>query len=328
MAKGTGQKLKLLYVSKIMQKYTDEEHGLTIQELTQKLEKEGVKAERKSLYEDLRDLDKFDLVIDGEKDGKSYRYKIVDRPFAIAELKLLVDAIGSSKIISEKKSKKLIEKLGELTSIYEAKKLERQVYVTNRGKTANEDVYFSIDNIHTAMGENKRITFQYVQWNIKKELVPRHDGAFYDVSPWGLVWDDENYYLVGFDSNSQKIKHYRVDKMIRLTILDEAREGKEAFEKLNFAEYTQMNFGMFGGREEVVKIQFPDDKVGILLDRFGTDISIVSKHDNTSVARVKVCLSNQFYGWLFGLGGDFVLTGPDEAVEEMTALLEKWRGNL
>lgn len=328
MAKGTGQKLKLLYVSKIMQKYTDEEHGLTIQELTQKLEKEGVKAERKSLYEDLRDLDKFDLVIDGEKDGKSYRYKIVDRPFAIAELKLLVDAIGSSKIISEKKSKKLIEKLGELTSIYEAKKLERQVYVTNRGKTANEDVYFSIDNIHTAMGENKRITFQYVQWNIKKELVPRHDGAFYDVSPWGLVWDDENYYLVGFDSNSQKIKHYRVDKMIRLTILDEAREGKEAFEKLNFAEYTQMNFGMFGGREEVVKIQFPDDKVGILLDRFGTDISIVSKYDNTSVARVKVCLSNQFYGWLFGLGGDFVLTGPDEAVEEMTALLEKWRGNL
>lgn len=152
---------------------------------------------------------------------------VLNHPFELPELKLLVDAIQSSKFITERKSNALIKKLEKLVSKYDAMKLQRQVYVSGRIKTMNESIYYTVDAIHNAIAQNKKIRFQYFQWNVKKEMELRHGGAYYHISPWGLSWDDENYYLIGYDSDAEQIRHYRVDKMLRIQMSKEDREGRE-----------------------------------------------------------------------------------------------------
>lgn len=216
MPKGTNQKLKLFYLLKIMLEKTDEDHRLTVNEILAELEKYDVTAERKTIYKDMEALEVMDIEIESEKEGRSNYYHVTNRPFELPELKLLVDAIQSSKFITEKKSNELIKKLENLVSKYEARELQRQVYVSGRIKTMNESIYYNVDAIHTAIAENKKIIFQYFQWNVKKEMELRHDGKFYHISPWGLSWDDENYYLVGFDSEAGVIvDRFGKDVMMR-----------------------------------------------------------------------------------------------------------------
>lgn len=254
MPKGSNQKFKLYRLAQIMQRETDEEHYITMPQILEGLAQYDVTADRKSIYNDLRDLSVLGVEVEGESVGNGYHYHVVDREFELPELKLLVDAIQSSKFITEKKTNALIKKLETLVSKYDAQKLQRQVYVSGRIKTMNESIYYTVDAIHNAISENKKITFQYYQWNVKKEMELRHDGAFYHISPWGLSWDDENYYLVGYDSEAGKIKHYRVDKMLNINLSEESREGKEFFTKLNMADYAKKSFGMFGGAEQKVKL--------------------------------------------------------------------------
>jgi len=186
-----------------------------------------------------------------------------------------VDAIQSSKFITEKKSNSLIKKLETMVSEYDAQKLQRQVYVSGRIKAMNESIYYTVDAIHNAISENKKIRFQYFQWNVKKEPQLRHGGAWYHISPWGLSWDDENYYLVGFDSEAGLIKHFRVDKMLRIALSNETREGREHFKKLDMADYARKSFGMFGGEEETVKLQVSNGLAGVIIDRFGKDVMMI-----------------------------------------------------
>ena len=249
MPKGTNQKFKLYRLAQIMLERTDDEHYITMPEIISQLGKYEITADRRSIYQDLRDLEALGIEVEGEPEGKGYHYHVVSRPFELPELKLLVDAIQSSKFITEKKTNELIRKLEKLVSRYEAMGLQRQVYVSGRIKTMNESIYYAVDTIHNAISENRKIRFQYYQWNVKKEMVLRRDGAYYHISPWGLSWDDENYYLVGYDSDAGEIRHYRVDKMIHIRMSEEPREGKEHFRKLNMADYTRKSFGMFGGRE-------------------------------------------------------------------------------
>ncbi len=317
MAKGENQKLKLFYLAKILQEKTDEEHSLTRQEIQDELQKNGVSAERKSLYDDLRELDKFGIEVVGEQEGREYRYKVVSRLFELAELKLLVDAIQSSKFITEKKSRELIKKLESMVSEHQAKTLRRQVFVQGRIKTMNESIYYSVDTIHSAIAENRQIRFQYYAWNIKKETELRHGGKFYNVSPLGLSWDDENYYLVAFDGEADKVKHFRVDKMLRISMTDEKREGASDLKSLNMADYAKINFGMFGGEETAVTIEFDNRLVGVLIDRFGKDISIRPVDKEHSRTTVHAAISSQFFGWLCGLGDGVKITGPEHVVEEM-----------
>ncbi len=250
MPKGTNQKFKLYRLAQIMQEKTDEEHYITMPEIMESLAKYDITADRKSIYADLRDISVLGVEVEGEPTGNRYHYHVVNRPFELPELKLLVDAIQSSKFITEKKSNTLIKKLEKLVSKYDAQKLQRQVYVSGRIKTMNESIYYTVDAIHNAISENKKIKFQYYQWNVKKEMELRHNGALYHISPWGLSWDNENYYLIGYDSDAEKIKHYRVDKVLHVKLSDENREGKEHFKKLNMADYAKKSFGMFGGREQ------------------------------------------------------------------------------
>ena len=228
MPKSANQKLKLYYLFRILHDKTDDNHVLTMPEIQQHLAGYDISADRKSLYDDIEALRSLGFDVIGEKNGKIYAYHMGEKEFEIAELKLLVDAIQSSKFITEKKSDELIKKLMGFAGEYEAGQLKRQVVVKGRIKTMNESIYYVVDEIHSAISSNKKILFDYYKWDLNKELVPRRDEK-YCISPFALTWDDENYYMIGFDSEAGKIKHYRVDKIRNIDISEEKREGKEYF---------------------------------------------------------------------------------------------------
>ena len=323
MSKSSNQKLKLIYLMKILLERTDETHGITMPEIIDALAAYDISAERKSLYNDIENLRVYGLDIIGTQEDRTYSYHIGNRQFELAELKLLVDSVQSAKFITAKKSNELIKKIEGLASKYEASQLHRQVFVAGRVKTMNESIYYNVDRIHTAIAENSRITFQYFQWNVDKKMELRHDGALYEVSPWSLSWDDENYYMIGYDSEAKKIKHYRVDKMLKSTCMDEAREGKELFDSFDIAAYTRKSFGMYGGEEQSVKLEFENRLVGVVIDRFGKDIIIAPAGDNHFTIKVDVAVSDQFLGWIFALGDGAKILGPENVVEQMKELAKK-----
>lgn len=323
MPKGTKQKYKLIYIIKYLLENTDENHKVTMADILKYLEQHDITAERKGIYDDIETIRELGIEVQGEKIGRNYYYYVVDRDFEMAELKLLADAIQSSKFITEKKSQELIKKLGTLVSSHDAKQLQRQVFVVGRAKTLNEGVFYNIDAIHSAIGSNQKIRFQYFQWNVKKEMELRRNGDFYEVSPWALLWEDENYYLIGFDSFSKEIRHYRVDKMVKISSLDLEREGRQAYEKIKIADYTKRNFGMFAGEEEMVKLEVHNRLIGVILDRFGRDVMIIPGDTEHFRVNVKVSVSSQFFGWLFGLGSDVKILAPENVVERMKEELEK-----
>ena len=317
MLRGTNQKFKLYRLAQIMLERTDDDHYITMPEIMSALGEYEITADRKSIYNDLRDLETLGIEVEGEPVGNRYHYHVVNRPFELPELKLLVDAIQSSKFITERKTNALIKKLEQLVSKYEAVKLQRQVYVTGRIKTMNESIYYTVDAIHNAISENKKIKFQYYQWNVKKEMELRHNGAWYHISPWGLSWDDENYYLVGYDSDAGQIKHYRVDKMLHIQMSEEKREGKEHFKKLDMADYAKKSFGMFGGKEQEVKLLVRNDLAGVIIDRFGKGVMMLPEDEDHFKVNVDVHVSKQFLGWIISLGEGVRIVGPDEVVDQM-----------
>lgn len=329
MSRGTNQKFKFTYLMKIMQEKTDDEHSLTMPQIMEELEKYDVTAERKSIYTDFQDMtEKFGVEIIKEQIGRETYYHVGTREFELAEVKLLIDAIQSSKFITQTKSRELIAKIKSFVSEHQAKQLQRQVYINDRVKTMNESVYYNVDDIHTAINQNKQIRFKYYKWDVNKKLVPRHNGDWFVVSPWALTWDDENYYMVAFDNLDHKIKHYRVDKMMRISIEEEKRDGKETFKNLDMAEYSKATFGMYQGQKTKVKIQFANYMCGVFIDRFGKDISFRPIDDEHSELHVDVNVSPQFFGWIFSLGKDVKVVGPEEVVEELRTKTEEFLENL
>ena len=316
MPRSANQKLKLLCLCRILWERTDEDHPMTVPELIQALEAWDIKAERKSIYDDMEALRTLGIDVQSRK-GKSPGWFLGERTFQLAELKLLVDAIQSSRFITAKKSNELIRKLESLVSEYEARELQRQVYVSGRIKTMNESIYYTVDAIYSAIASNRKILFQYFQWNAKKEMELRHGGAVYKISPWGLAWDNENYYLVGYDSEADMIKHYRVDKMLRIRMSDEEREGRERFRGLDMAAYTKKSFGMFGGREEQVKLLVHNRRAGVIIDRFGKDIMMKPADEEHFTVHVDVAVSGQFISWVFSLGDEVKILGPEPVVEQV-----------
>lgn len=326
MSRGANQKFKIYRLAQIMLERTDEEHYLTMPEIIAALKEYDIPADRKSLYADLKDLEILGIEVEGAQIGHRYRYHVLNHPFELPELKLLVDAIQSSKFITERKSNALIKKLEKLVSKYDAMKLQRQVYVSGRIKTMNESIYYTVDAIHNAIAQNKKIRFQYFQWNVKKEPQLRHGGAWYHISPWGLSWDDENYYLVGFDSEAGLIKHFRVDKMLRIALSNETREGREHFKKLDMADYARKSFGMFGGEEETVKLQVSNGLAGVIIDRFGKDVMMIPVDEDHFNVSVDVRVSRQFLGWVFSLGESVRILGPEAVVDQMKAETQRLIG--
>lgn len=318
MSKGTNQKLKLLYLTKIFREQTDEEHMLTIAEIIEKLSAYDVSADRKTLYTDFEELRHFGLDIISQQIGRRHYYYLGAREFELPELKLLVDSVQSAKFITAQKSQKLIKKLEGLVSKYEATQLQRQVYITGRVKTMNESIYYNVDKLHAALSADAQIQFQYYQWNVKKEMELRRGGKLYQVSPWGLMWDDEYYYLVAYDAETDKIKHYRVDKMLRIQITDQKRAGKERYQSFNLPDYTKRIFGMFSGEETKVTLEAGNSMAGVLIDRFGKDIMLIPQDGGRFRATVDVAISDQFLGWIVALG-TVKIVGPEAVVKKMQA---------
>lgn len=322
MPKSEKQKQKLLYIMQLLMEKTDENHIVTTQEIIDYLALQGISAERKSIYTDIDTLIDFGMDIVKVKERPS-GYQLVSRQFELAELKLLVDAVQSSKFITSKKSRELIGKLETLCSKSEARQLHRQVVVTNRTKAVNENIYYNVDQIYYAIAENVKIRFIYFDWNVKKEMEPRHDGKFYEVSPWMLTWDDDNYYLIAYDDESQMIKHYRVDKMLKIGLSQQVRQGKEAFEHFDIAAYSRKTFGMFAGEEETVSILCDKHLTGVFIDRFGNDVSMRTYDEDHILVRVNVAVSRQFFGWLTGLGSSVKIQSPEKTVIEYKEYLEE-----
>lgn len=319
MAKSPNQKLKLLYLMRLFLERTDEAHPVTVPELIAALGQYGVSAERKSLYDDFEALRHFglDIVQNGGK------YYVGSRDFELPELKLLVDAVQASRFITESKSRSLIKKLESLVSVHDARQLQRQVLIAGRVKTMNESIYYNIDKLHSAIGEGKQIRFQYFQWTVEKKEALRRDGGWYCVSPWHLRWDDENYYLIAYDAEADRVKHYRVDKMKRITLLEAPRLGQERMARFDPAVYTRRLFGMYGGQPVRVTLEGENEMVGVLIDRFGKEVPVLPVDGAHFQAFVDVAVSPQFLGWVAGLGGGLRIVSPEPVVQKMQALVQR-----
>lgn len=295
---------------------SDENHLISTAQIIEELNHNGISAERKSIYDDIESLRYFGLDIIQIK-GRQGGYYLGERDFELPELKLLVDSVQSSKFITQNKTYDLIKKIENLASVYDGQLLQRQVYIQNRVKSMNESVYYTVDAISDAITQNKQITYKYFELNLKKERVYRHDGQSYKVSPFALVWDNENYYMIAWDSKVEKMKHYRVDKMYGVVITDEKREGAEVFEKTDMSAYTKSVFGMFGGNEEKVKLRFANHLAGVVIDRFGKDTIIMKDGDERFTITVDVVISRQFLAWVFAFGTDAEILSPENVREAM-----------
>lgn len=314
MAKSSNQKLKMLYLMKILLEKTDDENTITLNEMIAELERHGITAERKSIYDDIEALRQYGIDITTRK-TKTTDYFVANRLFELPELKLLVDAVQCSKFITHKKSNELIKKIESFASVHQAILLQRQVYVANRVKTMNEGIYYNVDKLHTAIAENKQVSFKYFEYTVDKEKRFRKNGEKYIVSPYALSWDDENYYLVTFSEKYYDFTHYRVDRMSDIEIINEPRTKLPDEEQFNIAEYSKKVFNMFGGEEEMVKLQFDSSLVNVVIDRFGKDITLEKVDENNFVVRVNIAVSSTFLAWLFQFGDKVKILSPESVVK-------------
>lgn len=317
MARSSFQKLKILYVMEYLLRNSDENHPVTVAQLIAELASHGISAERKSVYDDIESLRDYGVDIIQSGAGKSSSYYVAGRDFELPELKLLVDSVQSSKFITYKKTMSLIKKIEGLASVYDAQALGRQVYVKNRIKTMNESIYYNVDEIHRGIAANRKIRFHYFEYTVQKERRFRRGGEWYEISPYALSWDDENYYLVGFDSELGIIKHFRVDKMADIDVTDEERDGQDSYAALDMGEYARKTFGMFTGEETSVRLRFENDLVGAVIDRLGRDVVLIPDGDAHFTVRTNVIVSPQFFAWVCGFGNRAKILGPESVVEKM-----------
>lgn len=322
--KSPNQKLKLLYLTKILMEKTDEEHPITLSEIIEELSRYGVSAERKSIYDDLECLRVFGIDICTKK-TRTTGYFIGSRDFELPELKLLVDSVQSSKFITHKKSLELISKIERLTSRENAKLLHRQVFVTNRVKTLNEQIYYNVDKIHDAIAANKQITFRYFDIDVNKSKAYRRNGEIYTESPISLTWDDENYYLITYKTKYDNYVHYRVDKMEGIEISETDRVFSS--KPFDLSAYAKKMFGMFGGEETDVSIRFDNDLVGVIYDRFGMDIPIIKIDEKHFECSVRVAVSPHFLSWIISFGGKARILSPQSVIDELYALVKNVKNN-
>ena len=328
MSKSDNQKLKILYIRDYLEKNSHEDHPVRASELIYMLEHDhNILCERKTIYSDIEALKDFGMDIVSIP-GKNGGYYLASRNFELPEVKLLINAVQSSRYLTEKKSKELIEKLCDQCSIQDAGLVRRDVRVSGRVKSMNESIYYNVDEIHRGIAENRKIRFHYFEYSVQKERRFRRDGAWYVISPYALSWDDENYYLVGYDSEAGRIKHFRVDKMADIGITEQERDGGDSYAAMDMAVYARKTFGMFTGEETQVKLRFENDIVGAVLDRLGRDIMLIPDGPEHFTVRTDIVVSPQFFAWIFGFSGRAKIISPEPVARAMEEQLKKVLENL
>ena len=315
MPKSINQKRRILFIADYLYRKTDENHYVTTAELIKMLNGAGIEAERKSIYSDIDELKLFGMDINISK-GRNGGFALLSRQFQVSELKLLIDAVQSSRFITKKKSLEIIKKLSDLASVHEKDNLNREVYILNRIKNDNESIYYSTDDIHKAIQTDRMISFKYFNFGADKKKIYHNNGNQIKVSPFGLQYDSEKYYLIAFDSYASKIKHYRVDKMEKVEIIDEPRDGKGYFRKFDLAEYTNSTVTMFSGEVAEVTLKLPEKFAGAVIDKFGKKCRFSPTDDGEYTVTVKVTMTPTLYSWVFTFGGEIKITAPEKAVNE------------
>lgn len=324
MPKSENQKVKLLYIAKILREETDEAHPISTPELISRLGELDIKVERKTIYSDIELLRDFGMDIELIKNKTNSGYYLVSDDFELAEIKILVDMVQSSRFITKKKSRALIAKLETLTNKHSAKQLARDVYVIGRAKAENESVFYNVDDIHSAISKGKTISFMLTRYMLNKEVAYKNEGSLYTVSPYYLTWNNENYYLIAVDHKKGEIRHYRVDRMKKITINDEPRQYAELFDGFDIAEYTKSSFNMFGGESVRATIAFPNHLIDVVIDRFGKDVPVRVRDAESFLVTTDIVASGQFYGWLAGLGPGVSIVSPVDIKEKY----HEYLGNL
>ena len=319
MPNAPNQKLKQLYLMKILMEQTDEDHPMSVKDLIDELGRYGISAERKSLYADIERLKDFGIDVDSQKTS-TVGYYVGHRQFELAELKLMVDAVQSSRFITAKKSAGLIKKIAALGSVHQAKELNRHVFVEGQPKTINESVFINVDTIHAAINGNKKISYKYFDYNAKKRRVYRKNGELYIQTPVALCWKDDSYYLIAYSAKHDGFAHYRVDRMSNVSVLDEPRDniGRDRFD---VAEYTKKIFGMYSGEIIRAKLSFDPSLVNVVFDRFGRDVFITEESDGWVTISAEVSASPVFLGWLLQFGSRAKIKEPDSLIEAMKTLI-------
>ena len=319
MPRESGQKLKILYLYKILMEQSDESHPLSVPALVDALREYGITAERKSIYNDLDALEQFGADVAHDTKG----WYLASREFDLPELQLLANAVASSKFITEKKSQELIRKITGLTGKYDAVRLNRQIYILNRRKHVNEQIYYNVDRIHDAISENREIRFHYFEYDLSKSRRYRRNGEIYTALPYALCWDDDNYYMIAYYPRRDNITNFRVDRMERIE-LGEYREPDERRQNFSVSGHTQGLFSMFGGEKMLAQIEFRKYLIGAVLDRFGLDVALKPVGDDRFVISADIVVSPAFWGWLFQFGADAKVVGPESlcrlAAEETAKL--------
>lgn len=318
MANQEHQKYKLLLLQDFFRRQTDPLHPASMAQILEYLDGKGVHAERKSVYADIAVLQETGMDILLQK-GPGGGYYLASREFELPELKLLADAVLSSRFLTEKKSAQLIQKLANLTSVYDQGLLKRQMVVSGRVKSMNESIYYSIDTLQEAIAANKTITFRYFDWGIDKQR--HYRPGLYEASPYGLCWTDDKYYLIAH-SDRHGITHYRVDKMAALSMTDHPRQFPPEAKTLDLAHYGRKVFGMFSGPEETVKLRFSRALAGAAIDQFGKDCLFVPDGPDHFLFTAQVAVSPVFFSWLTGFGAQAQILYPQRVKEQFLAFCQ------
>ena len=315
------QRIRILTVLKILSEETDEEHALTMPQLLERLDGYGISAARKAIYDDITALKVFGYDISVGR-GSGAGYSMVSRDFELPELTLLADAVSSSKFITQKKSAELIHKLEKLSRKYEAAGIDRQVFVADRVKAANEKIYINIDVIHRAIAQKKKIKFRYFDYDTRMRKVYREGDRI--CSPYALTWSDEHYYLVAhYEKYPDKYTNFRVDRMDKVEMIEE--RAKRSDNRLNLSRYLNATFSMFSGKSEVVTLRFENHLMNPVIDRFGYDVDAMPEDEDHFT--VKVCVKTEqpmpFFAWLFQFGKRASIVAPAALKEQYVQALSE-----
>lgn len=325
--KSDSKKLIPIYLQKIFLEKTDKNHFIRMPEILEELEKRGVTADRRTIYTNISLLEAVDFHIEGVQEKGNYKYHLPERDFDSNEIKILIDSVASSKFLTEKKSRELIKKLKTLGSTFDNEAFNRRVLLDKRVKSMNDRIFKNLDSLYSAISNNSQITFQYMRWNPERKFDLMRSGKEFAASPYAISMNEDNYYLIAFDSRTTGLRHYRIDKMQSIKLTFEAREGKEHFESFDMVAYSQKTFGMFGGTEEIVSLEAPNKLAGVFIEKFGDSVRIRPSLEkkNYFVARFTVQISPQFYGWLCGLGANVKIKSPvsvrDNYIEYLNSII-------
>ena len=311
--RSSDQRTKLLHILEYLLENTDENHFVKNADIQKYLSNRGIGADQRTVVSDIKTLQDYGYEV--EYDYREKAYHIISRDFELYQLQLLIDSVQSSKFIPQKEAKELSDKIKKLASRNERILLERRNYVANRVRSLNDSVFYHIDDIHSAIADGWKLSFHYFTYDLQKNKKYYKHGEDYIVSPYALVWNDDNYYLLAHHAGM--MKHFRVDKMDDIKIVKERREGVEAFKALKLSERSLKVFSMYGGTEETITLRFSNNLIGVVIDRFGRDIRISPDDDRHFKITVKVEVSPQFYGWLCGLGTGVRIIHPEEVAQKM-----------